>query len=77
MEDFFKICGVSKQLYKEYLKKKSEYFREVREPNDEDKEEIFSKREIKTLTRANRAYVNLVYRLIEEEYITRSKIASL
>jgi hypothetical protein len=75
ISDFFKICGVSKQLYREYLKKKTEYFKEVGEPEKEDKEEIFSKRELKTLTRVNKAYLNLASRLIEDK-VSKVKIAS-
>lgn len=76
IRDFFKITGVSKQLYKEYLKKKTEYFKEVGEPEKEEKEEIFSKRELKTLTRVNQAYINLASGLIQEK-ISKTKIASL
>ena len=53
------------------------YFQEIGEPEEEDKEEIFSKRELKTLTRVNQAYLNLASRLITEEKITKTKIASL
>lgn len=77
MWEFFEICGVSKNLYRNYLKKKDEYFQEIGEPETEDKEEIFSKRELKTLTRVNQAYLNLASRLITEEKVTKTKIASL
>lgn len=75
IKELFSICGVSKELYKNYLKRKSEYFREIGEPEEEEKEEIFSKRELKTLTRVNKAYVSLASRLIEDK-ITKTKIAS-
>lgn len=54
MWDFFEVCGVSKGLYRSYLKKKDEYFQEIGEPEVEE-EEVFSKRELKTLTRVNSA----------------------
>nr|CAH2570339.1 similar to protein 16 from Haloarcula hispanica virus 1 [uncultured archaeal virus] len=77
MWDLFEVCGVSKSLYKNYLKKKDEYFQEMGEPEKEDKEEVFSKRELKTLTRVNSAYLNLTSRLIDEEKVSKTKIASL
>lgn len=77
MWNLFKMCGVSESLYKNYLKKKDEYFQEMDEPEKEDKEEIFSKRELKTLTKVNSAYLNLTSRLIDEEKITKTKIAAL
>lgn len=76
MWDFFEMCGVSKSLYNNYLKKKDEYFIEIGEDEKDEKEEIFSKRELKTLTRVNTAYLNLASKLIEEDKITKSKIAS-
>jgi hypothetical protein len=77
IDEFFTVCGVSKSLYRSYLKKKDEYFQEIGEPEKEPEEELFSKRELKTLTRTNLAFVNLASRLIEEEKITKTKIASL
>lgn len=77
MWDFFEVCGVSKSLYRSYLKKKDEYFQEIGESEQEDKEEVFSKRELKTLTRVNQAYLNLASRLIDEEKVTKTKVASL
>lgn len=74
MEDFFKVCGVGKTLYKNYLKKKDEYFTEIGEEEIEEKEEMFSKRELKTLTRVNQAYISLASRLIEDK-VTKTKIA--
>lgn len=76
MWDFFEVCGVSKSLYRSYLKKKDEYFQEIGEPEVEE-EEVFSKRELKTLTRVNSAYLNLASRLIDEEKVTKLKVASL
>lgn len=76
IKDFFELTGVSKQLYKSYLRKKADYFKEVGEPEKEDKEEIFTKRELKTLTRVNEAYVKLASGLIEEK-VTKTKIADL
>lgn len=76
MWDFFEVCGVSKDLYRNYLKKKDEYFQEIGEPEKEE-EEVFSKRELKTLTRVNSAYLNLTSRLIDEEKVTKTKIAAL
>jgi len=74
MKDFFEVCCVSKSLYKSYLKKKDEYFAEIGEEEVEEKEEIFSKRELKTLTRVNQAYLSLASRLIEDK-VTKTKIA--
>ena len=76
MWDFFEVCGVSKGLYRNYLKKKDEYFQEIGEPEVE-KEEVFSKRELKTMTRVNSAFLNLASRLIDEEKVTKIKVASL
>ncbi|MDP4225227.1 MAG: hypothetical protein Q8910_02460 [Bacteroidota bacterium] len=76
MWDFFEVCGVKKSLYRNYLKKKDEYFKEVGEPEPEEKEEIFSKRELKTLTKVNSAYLNLTSRLIDEK-VTKTKIAAM
>ncbi len=76
MWDFFEVCGVSKGLYRSYLKKKDEYFQEIGEPEVEE-EEVFSKRELKTLTRVNSAYLNLASRLIDEEKVTKIRVASL
>jgi len=76
MWDFFEVCGVSKSLYKNYLKRKDEYFQEMGEPEVEE-EEVFSKRELKTLTRVNSAFLNLASRLIDEEKVTKTKVASL
>lgn len=75
MWDFFEVCGVSKSLYRNYLKKKDEYFKEIGEPEPEEKEEIFSKRELRTLTRVNSAYLSLTSRLIDEK-VTKTKIAA-
>lgn len=75
IKDFFKICGVSKQLYKDYLRKKTEYFMEVGKP-EEPEEEVFSKRELKTLTRVNESFLKLALGLLNEN-MTKSKIASL
>lgn len=77
MWDFFEICGVSKSLYRNYLKKKDEYFQEIGEPEKTEDEDLFSKRELKTLTKVNSAYLNLVSRLIDEEKVTKTKIATL
>jgi hypothetical protein len=76
MWDFFEVCGVSKGLYRNYLKRKDEYFQEMGEPEVEE-EEVFSKRELKTLTRVNSAFLNLASRLIDEEKVTKVKVASL
>ena len=76
MWDFFEVCGVSKSLYRNYLKRKDEYFQEMGEPEVEE-EEVFSKRELKTLTRVNSAFLNLASRLIDEEKVTKVKVASL
>lgn len=77
MWDFFEICGVSKSLYRNYLKKKDEYFQEIGEPEKTEDEDLFSKRELKTLTKVNSAYLNLVSRLIDEDKVTKTKIATL
>lgn len=78
MEEFFKICGVSKSLYKTYLKKKDEYFQEMgTEKKEEEDKELFSIRELKTLTRVNISYLNLVTKLIEEDKFKKNKIANL
>jgi hypothetical protein len=76
MWDFFKVCGVSKLLYKDYLKRKDEYFQDIGEDEKEEKKEIFSKRELKTLTRVNQAYISLASGLIDDK-ITKTKIAEL
>ena len=44
MWDFFEVCGVSKDLYRNYLKKKDEYFQEIGEP-EEKKRKRYSVRE--------------------------------
>lgn len=77
MGELFELTGVSKSLYRNYLKKKDEYFREIGEEETEPEEDIFSKRELKTLTRVNQAYLNLTSRLVSEEGITKRKIAEL
>jgi hypothetical protein len=78
MWDLFELCGVSKSLYRNYLKKKDEYFREIgEEETKEPEEDIFSKRELKTLTRVNQAYLNLASRLVADEGITKRKVAEL
>lgn len=77
MREFFELTGVTKSLYRNYLKKKDEYFIEIAAPEPEEEEEIFSKRELKTLTRTNLAFLNLASRLIEDEKMTRRRIAEL
>lgn len=77
MEEYFKYCGVSKQLYREYNKKKEEYFQDLNASDEEEiKKEIFTKRELKTLTRVNKAYLSLVSRLIEDK-VSKARIAEL
>lgn len=79
MWDLFEICGITKQTYKAYQKKKEEYFVEIGEEDKgkEEQEEVFSKRELKTLTRVNVAFLNLASRLTEEEKVTKKRIAEL
>lgn len=77
MDEYFRYCGVSKQLYREYERKKEEYFFDLNATDEEEvKKEIFTKRELKTLTRVNQAYLSLVSRLIEEG-VTKAHIAEL
>lgn len=76
IHDLFKITGVTKQLYKAYLKKKDEYFQDIGEEKKEEKEEIFTRKELKTLTRVNKSFINLANKLISEEHITKAKIAN-
>lgn len=76
MEELFQKTGVSKSLYRSYLKKKDEYFKDIGEPEKQEEEELFSKKELKTLTRTNMAFINLATRLINDEKITKTKIAN-
>lgn len=77
MEEYFKFCGVSKQLYRVYERKKEEYFQEMNTSDEEEvKKEIFTKRELKTLTRVSQAYLSLVSRLIEDK-VSKAHIAEL
>lgn len=76
LEELFKITGVSKSLYRSYLKKKDEYFQDLGEPEKEEEKELFSKKELKTLTRVNMSFINLATKLITEDKITKTKIAN-
>lgn len=78
VHDLFKITGVTKQLYKSYLRKKDDYFKEIGEPEKKEEEALlFSRKELKTLTRINKSFINLASNLITEEHITKAKIANL
>lgn len=77
MDDFFELCGVKKALYKDYLKKKDEYFQEIGTEDEAEVKEIFSKRELKTLVRMDTAYLSLVSKMILEDHIPKNKIASM
>ena len=75
MDEFFKMCNVTKGFYKDYLRKKDEYFIELGEEDKEEAPEIFSKRELKTITRMNTAFLDLVVKLIEEDKKSKALIA--
>ncbi|MDI9395797.1 MAG: hypothetical protein QM426_10485 [Euryarchaeota archaeon] len=76
MWDLFEVCGVTKQIYKNYMKKKDEYFIEIGAEEKPVEDDVFSKRELKTLTRVNQAYLNLASRLVDEGQ-TKKRIAEL
>jgi hypothetical protein len=76
VHELFKITGVSKSLYKSYLRKKDEYFQDIGEEKKEEKEDIFTRRELKTLTRVNKSFIKLATTLINEDNIPKNKIAS-
>jgi hypothetical protein len=76
INEFFKITGVKKSLYKAYLKRKDEYFQDLGEEEKQEDKELFSRKELKTLTRVNESYLNLASNLINEKF-TKKKIAAL
>ncbi len=77
MEVYFKYCGVSKQLYHEYERKKQEYFEDMNNTEtDETRKELFTKRELKKLTTVNQTFLTLVNKLIDEG-VSKSRIAGL
>lgn len=77
MWDFFEKCGVSKTLYKNYLKKKTEYFMEIGQAESSALENSLNTRELKTLVRQEAAYKDLVITLVSEGVLTKKRIADM
>lgn len=78
MDVFFRICGVSKDLYKNYLQKKDEYFQEIgAEENEKDPENTISKKELKQLQQNSEAFTKLASKLITEKTFTKKDVSKM